>query len=277
MKATASILAGVTLIALLASVAPVTAHDFPEVFEDFQDLADLEDAIAAGYLLITPCIPGMGFHYVNPAELPGLFAEETVIALLFHEDDLVGIEEVIFRPLLGPDEPPEGFEPIPEPPGLFGRHTFFETPPSFADCPLPPRPTPPVDPEGPIREFALLATHVPGGPFGFFPTFLESEDLVPGPDDVPNPSLTVTVGDTVMMTITNVDPLLQPHDFIIQDSEGEILVRSETTILPDNLLMVLPNPTATIVWNTDDEGTFWYLCEFHGLEMRGTITVEPED
>ena len=269
MRTRALFLTGVTLMILIASAAPVTADDVPEAFEEFEDL---EDAIAAGYLLATPCIPDMGFHYVNPTDLPSLLERETIVALLYHEGDLLGIEEVIFRPLLWPDEPPEGFEPIPTP-GLFGRHTFFEAPPTETQCPIPPPATPPVEPEGEIQAFDLLAKHIhDAGPFGVEFAFLDSNGVV-------NPSITVKEGDSVVITITNVDHLFEPHDILIQDSEGEILVRAQTTfVVPITLPDGTQVPTsATIVWNAEEAGTYSYMCEYHGLDMRGTITVEPED
>jgi hypothetical protein len=73
---------------------------------------DVEEAIADGYVLSSPNIPGEGFHYVNRSLIDCTFDPEQPEVLLYVPSGqglrLVGAEYSI--PIVcSPNEPPEGF------------------------------------------------------------------------------------------------------------------------------------------------------------------------
>lgn len=90
---------------------------------------DIERATADGYVQISPCVPGMGYHYGKPAEIDGDVKTSTPEVLVYaHEDGeltLVAVEYIAteeFR-LYG-----KHAHPFPVIPGTYALHAWLFLP-----------------------------------------------------------------------------------------------------------------------------------------------------
>lgn len=75
-----------------------------------------------------------------------------------------------------------------------------------------------------------------------------------------DPTLTVTVGETLHLTIRNEEPEPVPHDFFIAG------LGVATGIL-------VPGETATLVFTVRQPGTYTYGCSLHPRLMDGRLVV----
>ena len=77
-----------------------------------------------------------------------------------------------------------------------------------------------------------------------------------------NPTLEFAPGQRVEITWVNLDG--NPHQFLVEDSTGNVLVRSEVT--------TTEGATRTVTFEARQE-MVEYVCDFHPVQMRGVILV----
>lgn len=132
------------LTAVVASSGVLVSHEDPGTYQPerswatpyFDHLFTAEDAEAAGYVKSEPhCVPGMGFHYVKPAEAEAWFAgEQGGLQVLLYDRTgfLVGVEYMMTAPSLdapsvvGMEGPMEGHTD--EMPVHYEQHIYFAEP-----------------------------------------------------------------------------------------------------------------------------------------------------
>ena len=83
-----------------------------------------------------------------------------------------------------------------------------------------------------------------------------------------NPTLEVTAGDTLTLTVANVGAAI--HNMRIDGGDGEYNTDDDFVSDPD---VVSAGDEATIEFSFDSPGTFIYQCDFHAAQMLGTIEV----
>ena len=77
-----------------------------------------------------------------------------------------------------------------------------------------------------------------------------------------NPTLEFAPEQRVEITWVNLDG--NPHQLLVEDSTGDVLVRSETT--------TTEGATRTVTFEARQE-MVEYICDFHPVQMRGVILV----
>jgi len=86
-----------------ASADPGVQSELAQVRRATAQYHNVDNALADGYLRASPCVPGMGYHYVNPA-LNGTTALAPNVLLYAPSGNgnlkLVGVEYVVFSPTL---------------------------------------------------------------------------------------------------------------------------------------------------------------------------------
>ena len=90
----------------------------------------------------------------------------------------------------------------------------------------------------------------------------------------PGPSLTVSVGDEVTLTLTNEHPFPQQHNFAVvadkDDFLGEPLWESKT-------VTITTGESTSVTFTPDEAGSYFYICtigEHRFTGMWGEFTVE---
>ena len=128
--------AGFAATAVLASAMPALAHDpddditdgtLAEAREATAEFLDIERALEEGYVQASPCEPGQGYHYVNPALADDDDLDVSYPEVLLYEPGpegqlrLVGVEYVRFYPgsFTAPPAPP--YVRDPDGPSMFGE------------------------------------------------------------------------------------------------------------------------------------------------------------
>lgn len=83
-----------------------------------------------------------------------------------------------------------------------------------------------------------------------------------------NPTLQVTAGETLTLTLTNAGTAI--HNMRIAGADGEYDTDDDFVSDPQ---LVMTGGEATIEFSFDSPGTFNYRCDFHPTDMLGTIEV----
>ncbi len=84
-----------------------------------------------------------------------------------------------------------------------------------------------------------------------------------------NPTITITEGDTLVITTSSGDGAGIPHRFFVDVNGGGMI--PDCTM--DKCANVIP-PTSTDTLTGFTSGTYTYYCEYH-TAMMGTFTVQP--
>jgi plastocyanin len=85
-----------------------------------------------------------------------------------------------------------------------------------------------------------------------------------------NPTFTVAPGATVTFNLTNDGAAV--HNMRVAGEDNEYDTDDDAVSDPD---IVSAEDTATLTWTAPDEpGEIDYQCQFHPIDMLGTITVE---
>ena len=133
-----------------------------------------------------------------------------------------------------------------------------------------------------ILSIALLATACSDGGDG---------DAADGADNTDSVSFDISTGDTFEPEVTNFFELNEftvsagqqvtfnvtndgqsIHNMRIDGGDGEYDTDDDTISDPE---LFLPGDTGTLVWTAPDEaGETIFRCDFHPLDMVGTISVE---
>lgn len=83
-------------------------------------------------------------------------------------------------------------------------------------------------------------------------------------------TFTVAAGSSVTFDISNDGQAI--HNMRVDGGDGEYNSDDDTVSDPD---LFTPGDTGTLVWQVPGEaGEFIFRCDFHPIEMVGTITVE---
>lgn len=83
-----------------------------------------------------------------------------------------------------------------------------------------------------------------------------------------NPTLQVTAGETLTLTLDNLGTAI--HNLRIDGGDGEYDTDDDFVSSPD---LVMSGEEATIEFSFDSPGTFIYRCDFHPTDMLGTVEV----
>jgi plastocyanin len=119
-----------------------------------------------------------------------------------------------------------------------------------------------------VSAFAVVPARGDTAPFTLYGGMNTGWGFTSASQTNPGPTITVTQGDTVVLTLHSIDANAITHDWFIDYDNNSAITAGEPA--SSNFS---GNPAITYTFTADRVGTFTYRCSFHPAVMRGLIVV----